>query len=169
MFARTDTTLLRRLHPDDLDAFMAYRTDPEVARFQSWPAMNALEAQRFLSAMSQVDTPFRAGHWTQIAVAVPGTDALLGDMGLHLSEDGTSAELGVTIARLHQRKGHALTAMTMAIDLARDTDGLDTIICGADSRNTASLRMIEKLGFVWTHREPADGGAVDEMFVLPAP
>jgi RimJ/RimL family protein N-acetyltransferase len=30
--------LLRRFRPEDLDAFVAYRSDPEVARYQEWLA-----------------------------------------------------------------------------------------------------------------------------------
>ncbi len=30
--------VLRRFRPEDLDAFVAYRSDPRVARYQSWEA-----------------------------------------------------------------------------------------------------------------------------------
>jgi RimJ/RimL family protein N-acetyltransferase len=34
----TQRLVLRRFGPEDLDAFVAYRSDPEVARYQSWEA-----------------------------------------------------------------------------------------------------------------------------------
>jgi RimJ/RimL family protein N-acetyltransferase len=34
----TDRLVLRRFHGDDLDPFVAHRSDPEVARYQSWDA-----------------------------------------------------------------------------------------------------------------------------------
>ena len=125
------------------------------------------ETRRFLSHANGVSVPFQAGHWTQIAIAEPGTDRLIGDMGLHQSKDGSTAELGVTISRSFQRQGHASAAMKLAINLARGTDGINRIICGADARNTASLAMIEKLGFIWTHDEPAQDGQTDCMYELP--
>jgi RimJ/RimL family protein N-acetyltransferase len=35
---------LRRFHPGDLTEFVAYRSDPEVARYQSWDAPYPREA-----------------------------------------------------------------------------------------------------------------------------
>ena len=34
----TQRLVLRRFRPEDLDAFVAYRSDPETARYQSWEA-----------------------------------------------------------------------------------------------------------------------------------
>ena len=34
----TERLVLRRFRPDDLDAFVAYRSDPGIARYQSWEA-----------------------------------------------------------------------------------------------------------------------------------
>jgi RimJ/RimL family protein N-acetyltransferase len=32
----TQRLVLRRFRPEDLDAFVAYRSHPETARYQSW-------------------------------------------------------------------------------------------------------------------------------------
>jgi RimJ/RimL family protein N-acetyltransferase len=34
----SERLVLRRFRPEDLDAFVAYRSDPEIARYQSWEA-----------------------------------------------------------------------------------------------------------------------------------
>ena len=34
----TERLVLRRFRPEDLDAFVAYRSDPQVARYQGWEA-----------------------------------------------------------------------------------------------------------------------------------
>ena len=165
--ARSDTVLLRNLVPGDLAAFQAYRHDPAVARFQSWTAMTDAQAQAFL--ISMVDQqPLRAGHWTQIAIADPVTGALMGDMGLHLSEDGATVETGITLARAHQRQGHALAAMRLAIALVWAHPGTQTIRAWADRRNTASVALCHRVGFSHLGIETNDD-VVEEAFVLHRP
>jgi RimJ/RimL family protein N-acetyltransferase len=34
----TERLVLRRFRPEDLDAFVAYRSDPQIARYQVWEA-----------------------------------------------------------------------------------------------------------------------------------
>lgn len=168
MLAVQNHIQLRKFDPSDLNAFLAYRSDPEVAKFQSWETMSAARALGFLTAMRDIPEIFQPGRWTQIAIA---TDAagLVGDMGLFLSEDSSFAELGVTIARAHWRKGIARAAMQMAIKLAFDQTRITHVVSGADSRHVASLALIRNLGFDWTHDEPTGTGEFDKMFTLPRP
>jgi len=166
---QSNAIALRRLSPDDLSPYQAYRTDPEVGRFQSWERQTDEQATRFLTAMNTLDPVLSAGQWGQIGVALTASNTLIGDMGLFLAQDSVEAEIGITIARQHQRQGHAVTAMRMAIDLVFTNSPATRIICGADSRNNASLAMIRKLGFVWTHTEPGMTGGIDEMFAMNKP
>ncbi|WP_299281576.1 GNAT family N-acetyltransferase [uncultured Tateyamaria sp.] len=152
-----DTTTLRRLHPDDLRAFQAYRTDPEVSKFQSWDAMDDARARGFLHAMQTMTPLIQPGHWTQVAVADTTTDSLLGDMGWHLSTDSTEAELGISLARETQGRGHATRATTLAIAHMFAETPIDRIKIWADVRNTASRALAERLGFEFTGFEVTDG------------
>ena len=60
--ARKESTILRRLHPDDMAIFRAYRSDPDVARYQSWPAMDDARMLGFLKAMQSVSPLFSLRH-----------------------------------------------------------------------------------------------------------
>lgn len=153
----SDITALRRLSPDDLACFQSYRNDPVVARFQSWEEMDDDRATRFLSWMGTITPLMRPGHWTQIAVADEVSDALLGDMGLHLSDDGKTAEIGITLSIGAQGKGHATRAVAMAIQLLFDTTDITRIRAWADTRNTASRALMIRAGFVQTGIEVTDG------------
>jgi RimJ/RimL family protein N-acetyltransferase len=99
----TERLVLRRFRPEDLDAFVAYRSDPEVARYQSWEApYRPSQARQFLHELAAVhpDTP---GEWFQFAVALRHTDRLIGDCGTHVgAEDPRQAEIGFTLAPPHQ-------------------------------------------------------------------
>lgn len=164
-FAETHHTVLRRMTPDDCDVFQAYRADPEVARFQSWESMTDAEALRFLHHVGTIEPLLRAGQWAQIAIAVSPGGKIIGDMGIFIDDTAQEAEVGITLARAHQGKGHATNAMKLAIALIFDTTKVMRIICGADQRNSASLNMIARLPFRFTHIEAMPEGR-DKMFEL---
>ncbi|THH34691.1 N-acetyltransferase [Aliishimia ponticola] len=157
---------LRRLAPSDLEPFQAYRNDPQIGQFQDWALMGRDEALGFLSRMSRLEPVLRPGQWGQIAIADAGSNDLLGDMGLFLSQDGSEAEVGITLAAPHHGKGLASEAMQLAMTFVFDTAPVRRIICGADDRNLASLRLIKRLGFNWTHTETMEDGARDEIFAM---
>ena len=169
VIAEAGTLILRRLRADDLDAFLAYRDDPEVARYQSWAPMTRDQAREFLHDVGQGGPVFRPGSWMQIAIADRETDQLMGDMGLYLAPDEQEVELGITLARPFHGQGHGRTALACAIELAWELTGADLIRCGTDNRNAPSLAMIRACGFGWTHREDMGDGVTDELFAMARP
>jgi aminoglycoside 6'-N-acetyltransferase len=142
---RDDRVLLRRLDPMDLPAFQAYRSDPEVARYQGWEAMDDARAERFLAEMREVPS-LVPGRWWQIGVADPADGALMGDLGLHLSEDGTDLELGITLAPAAQGKGLGVAALRAAAALVWEATRAGRIVLITDARNGPALAMIARLG-----------------------
>lgn len=161
-------TTLRRLCADDLKPFQAYRNDPDIARYQDWTQMADDEAAGFLSHMSRVTPLLRPGRWTQIAVAQSPDDALIGDMGLHLSADGMQAEIGITLASAHHGQGHATRAMTLAAQFLFGETAITRINAYADLRNTASCRLMPRAGFTQTGTEITDG-ITEAVFTLHRP
>jgi len=63
----TARLLVRRFGPTDLEAFVAHRIDPDVARFQTWgiPYSRA-QAQELLRADAAI-APGQPGEWLQLA------------------------------------------------------------------------------------------------------
>ncbi|MDA7427501.1 GNAT family N-acetyltransferase [Primorskyibacter aestuariivivens] len=163
---RGERVVLRRMAEGDLDRFLAYRSDPEVARYQSWEVMDRDRARGFLAHCAVVTPLLRPGHWVQIAVASSHDDRLLGDMGLFLSEDGTLAELGITLSRDAQGQGRAIEAMRLACDLVFGHTQAQRILGIADIRNAASLTLLQRAGFTFTHEESSeqDGQPITERF-----
>ena len=163
---RGERVVLRRMAEGDLDRFLAYRSDPEVARYQSWEVMDRGRAQGFLAHCATVTPLLRPGHWVQIAVASPDDDTLLGDMGLFLSDDGAEAELGITLSRDAQGQGRATEAMRLACELVFAQTQAQRILGIADIRNVASLKLLQRAGFRFTHEERTeqDGRPITERF-----
>jgi RimJ/RimL family protein N-acetyltransferase len=53
----TQRLVLRRFRPEDLDAFVAYRSDPETARYQSWEAPYRPSQARLLYGVLRREWP----------------------------------------------------------------------------------------------------------------
>src|SRR6185503_1279800 len=65
----TERLILRRLQEKDIRAFAAYRSDPDVARYQNWTQITEDEARGLIKAKQR--TPFGVpGVWLQIAIAL---------------------------------------------------------------------------------------------------
>jgi RimJ/RimL family protein N-acetyltransferase len=137
--------VLRRLRPDDLEAFQAYRHDDEVGRYQGWEPTADADALTFLAAMAR--EPFgRPGEWLQIAIADGADDRLLGDIGLYTMAAGREAEFGITLARAAQGRGLAEEAARALIAGLREHTGVQRLIAITDVRNIASARLLRRLG-----------------------
>jgi RimJ/RimL family protein N-acetyltransferase len=141
---KTARLVLRQFDSADAATLSAYRSDPDVARYQSWPTPYSIAAaQRLIAEQAHVDRP-RPGDWLQIAATLDGE--LIGDVAVRLSDDGRTARIGYTIARAHQRRGFGGEAAG-AIVARLFEDGLHRIQASLDARNVASARLLEGLGF----------------------
>lgn len=141
---------LRRLAATDLTAFQAYRTDPEVGRWQGWTPKPDEQALAFLNEMAAIPL-FRPGEWTQLGIADDATGELLGDVGIHISADGREAEFGFSLARSAQGRGIASAAVKAAIAMVFEQTAVQSIQAQTDERNWACVRLLERLGA--THLE----------------
>ncbi len=143
---RSARLVLRRLEHRDVDAFTAYRNDPEVARYQSWDGMTSDEADAFIRDQHTV-VPGQPGRWVQYAIELEATGALCGDAAIGLSEDGRQAEIGFTLARSRQGRGIATEAVATMLDHAFAAWGLHRVSATTDCLNAGSIALLERLGF----------------------
>jgi len=141
---------LRALRTGDVDDFLAYRSDPEVARYQGWQPMDRDAALVFLH--DAAPSPWRGGDWAQIGIARAEDDRLLGDIGL-LREGPAQVQLGFSLARSAQGRGWAHTAVQACIDGLLVPLGMTRLRGVTDMRNAASLRLLSRLSFLQTSSE----------------
>lgn len=156
--ARLRLDALRR---EDAPTLLAYRGDPEVARYQGWKPRALAEAVRFIADQKGVE-PDNEGAWWQRAVRLRATGELIGDTGLHGVADD-AIELGISIAPAHQRRGYAREALEAMLDFALGGLHKRQAIAFVHPQNHASLRLLESLGM---HRHDPHEEMV--MFTLPA-
>lgn len=152
---------LRALRDDDLAAFLAYRGDPQVARYQGWWPMDEAKARAFLREQGAHDAGLDARGWQRFAIADATSDALLGDLGVWMLRDGTEAEIGITVAPAAQGRAIGRKAMRAALAMLFADPAVIRVRADADARNTACRRMLVAAGF-------RDAGTAD-VFVKEAP
>ena len=136
---------LRRLQTADLAAFQAYRTDATVGLYQGWSSQTDAEASAFIDSMRGLPL-FPAGDWVQLAIADRASDQLAGDLGICVSADGRSAEIGFTVSPRFQGRGLGGEALRSAIALVFERSPVEEIVCITDARNAASIRLLERAG-----------------------
>ena len=83
----TERLVLRLLRAEDVPAFAAYRSDPDVARYQSWdPSYSPADGQRLVAAQEGVDVG-DPGPWVQVAAVDRASGELCGDCAVRVETD----------------------------------------------------------------------------------
>lgn len=143
----TERLVLRRFRPGDLDAFVAYRSNPEVARYQNWEAPYPPSQAHQLLQELQATHPDTPGEWFQFAVALRHTDRLVGDCAAHVrADDPCQAEVGFTLAPEHQGRGYATEAVRRLLHYLLIERGKHRVSATCDDRNTRSAAVLERVG-----------------------
>lgn len=146
-FFETDRLQMRPFAYSDIPDFLAYRLDPDIARFQSWSVLDAETAGDFIDVM-QATKPGVPGDGYQMGVALRDSDLLIGDLYLKLLEyDRRQAEIGYTVSRQYQGKGYGTEAVTGLLDYVFFVLELHRVIAYAATENVRSVKLLERVGF----------------------
>jgi RimJ/RimL family protein N-acetyltransferase len=141
----SERLILRRFADSDLVPFLAYRNDPEVARYQDWESCTEQEATTMIEELKSLQ-PGTPGEWFQFAIELKETGALIGDCALKVEQDGRQAEIGFSLSREHQGKGYASEAVSRLLDYAFGDLGLHRVVAITDQENEPSFALLERLG-----------------------
>ena len=144
----TERLRLRPFRADDLETFVAYRSDPDVARYQSWdPAYSPADAEQFLRSQRGLVLG-RPGEWLQLAIVGRESGELHGDCAVRVVTDQpATAEIGITLAKASQGRGVATEALTALVTELFEQHGIHRVFAEADDRNRPVGRLFERLGF----------------------
>lgn len=111
----TDRLILTPLSAADSHALFAYRSLPEVCRYQSWEPVRVEDAVSFIESLQSVEFD-SAGTWFQFGVHLRGSGELIGDLGVHFLEDRAQVEVGFTLAPVAQGRGLGTEAVVGLLD-----------------------------------------------------
>jgi RimJ/RimL family protein N-acetyltransferase len=143
---RTKRLALRPFTRDDLDAVHAYQSDPDVMRYlYAEVALDRYATRRALDAKIGHGTLTEAGQ--SLILAVEHESTVVGEVVLKwLNRQHQRGEVGFVLNPAHHRHGYATEAAEAMLFLAFDGLGLHRVIGRCDGRNTASARVLERLG-----------------------
>jgi aminoglycoside 6'-N-acetyltransferase len=131
----------------DLETFLAYRQDPEVARYQSWePSYSREQAADLIQSQAEIEFP-QADQWLQLGLHLVSSGKLVGDLALHALDEKNVFEIGFTIARQHQGFGYAKEAASKLLEYLFREASASKVFATCDRRNQPSINLLRKLGF----------------------
>ena len=160
----TDNLLIRSFSPADKAAYAEIVADPEVMRYLGGGPMSLEAASAYVDDCVQRD---RASGISRYAVLSRATGALIGFCGFkQLREDlgqqvppGTPwVDFGWRYARTQWGRGFGTEAANAVYRYGKETHKLAGIEARAHQDNVGSLRIIEKLGFVWLNDYESSAG-----------
>src|ERR671924_953216 len=114
---RTERLVLRRSRPEDHEAIAAYRSDPDVYRYQGWERIDPEGIRAQIEEMAG-RAPGQPGGWVQLSVEEEESGRLVGDVGLSPADEPGVVEVGYTIAPAFQGRGYGAEAVRALIDYA---------------------------------------------------
>mgnify|MGYP001225712939 CR=1 FL=1 len=144
---RTERLLLRPFAPADADAIYALQSNPRVLRYwDSPPWKERARAERFLEVCKQLEAE---GTGARLAIERAADGMFIGWCCLmQWNPDHRSASMGYCLGEAAWGQGFATEAAGALLQWAFDTLDLNRMHAETDTRNIASSRVLEKLGFL---------------------
>jgi ribosomal-protein-alanine N-acetyltransferase len=142
----TERLVLRELVPDDFDEIFAWQSDPRWLRYYEWTERKPDECRELLDRMigfqrEQPRTKF------QLAVELKDRRGAIGTCGIRMDRpEATEADIGYEITPDHWGRGYAREAVRAVVEFGIEELKVHRIWSWCVADNTASWRLMEKLG-----------------------
>jgi RimJ/RimL family protein N-acetyltransferase len=151
----TPRTRLRPFNPSDAEAAFGWFNNPEVMRFIPHGPDATLEASSGrISRYLDHEKKFGFSKWIILDRA---TGLPIGDSGYFYLPDMKRVELGYRLAKAWWGRGLATEVARKWIEVAHAWYGFERVFAFAHPENSASLNVMEKVGFHYSHHEALYG------------
>lgn len=139
----TPRLTLRQLIAEDAGELYILNSDPEVLRYTGdAPFASVDEAREFIRHYDQY-TLYRRGR---LGMFLKETGAFIGWCGLKYHPQTGETELGFRLKRAYWNQGYATEAALASLHYGFNELQLSTIMGRVIKENTASIRVLEKIG-----------------------
>jgi RimJ/RimL family protein N-acetyltransferase len=143
----TRRLLLRPFTMDDLADLHAIQSRPDVTRYLLWEPRSLAEVREVLAKRARATTLDEEGDTLNLAMILPESGALVGDVSFHwISAEHLQGEIGFVLHPDHHGQGFAGEGGAVMLRLGFENLGLHRIVGRCDARNTASAKVLERLG-----------------------
>ena len=139
----TERLLLRRYNPEDAEQCFAFLSNEQDAYMDCSKAFTEMD-----EAYHELVTLFGQRE-TQYMITLKESGEVIGTVNVFADDSRAvdAMEIGYSIAHMHQRKGYAYEALSALLSLLQDDLCLEMVTAGILPENTASEKLLQKLGF----------------------
>ena len=141
MLLETDRLAIRPFRQEDLDAYSRIVADPDVMRLLTGQPQTFDEARQYIDEC--IDSEKENG-FSRYAVLLKSVDELIGFCGYKMI-DG-EIDFGWRYARRHWNNGYGTEAAGAVLKYGIEDLKLPTLVAVALPENSASIRIMQKLG-----------------------
>jgi RimJ/RimL family protein N-acetyltransferase len=147
LILETPRLRLRPFEDRDLEPFAAYRSDPNIARYQTWPTpFTHRQAAEFITELKRLQ-PATPGEWYQLAIERQEEPGLIGDCAfVVMSHDHQQSEIGFSLAAGFQGKGYGAEAVSRLLKYLFEDLNLHRVVAACDADNAPSYKLMERVG-----------------------
>ena len=154
MLLTTERLLLREFLANDWRAVFAYQADPRYLRYAPWTYRLRENVERLVQDFIgwQHEQP---RYKFQLAIVLQTTHLLIGTCGIRMATAlAEKAELGYELHPAYWGQGYATEAARSLLAFAFQTLSLHRVWAQCIAENTASMRVLERLGMRQERRLP---------------
>lgn len=144
---RTERLVLRPYRIDDLDFLADMAARAEVVQYLYEEVRDRPEVSAELELRARLTSIQKEDDRLLLAVELATDGTVVGDVNLHyVSAQHRQGAVGWVFHPDHQGKGYATEAAVVMLRLGFEELELHRIVARCDARNTASVRVMERLG-----------------------
>lgn len=142
---------LKSLGIEDADQIAAKANDYEVAyNIAEWGSFpHPYQKSDALTFIENATRALAEGREVHLGIRMAETNELIGVLGLkEISAKNKKAEVGFWIGKSYWHKGYSTQAVSMIVEYGFEKLKLNKITANVFAFNEASVRLLQKLGFV---------------------
>jgi len=143
----TERLILREIKPEDVIEVFEIRASKDVMRyFGKEPLKSITEAEELIKMTTD---GFKNKEGIRWGITFKGADKLIGSGGIwRILKPHLRGEIGYELSPGHWQKGIMTEAIAEMVRFSFDKMNLHTIEANLDPANIASIKLLEKSGFV---------------------
>ncbi len=152
----TPRLILREFCLDDLNRYWEIQRDPEMTRYTADGGVKSIEAIED-AIRNQVLPDYQTHGYGRWAVVHRESNLLIGFAGLKYLTDRSEVDIGYRLSPEYWGQGLATEAASAVMNYGWNVLELSQIIGMVLPENTASVRVLQKLGMEFIQHEYEDG------------
>ncbi|HEY7588854.1 MAG TPA: GNAT family protein [Thermoplasmata archaeon] len=143
----TERLLLRGITLEDAPFWFEHFSDPEIVELTAYEAPRDLPAARE-EVLQFCVRPFEEGRGLRWGILMKSQPGLIGTLGYHQwAHEGRRARVGYDLRKAFRRQGIMTEALSAVLGYGFGAMGLNRVEACTDPRNTASIHLLDKIGF----------------------